>query len=184
MHAQVHALGLVHNDLNSANVIITEDDRPVLIGCDSSCGPGTALDQAKRTYGWFDPDVRVPHESNDLDALAEIRVWLTDSLPGCFQFMDCINDECMGVLSSVDANLVANHRTILCYGRWHCSDADTATTSRRGLNLEMPPIEICMPWGHVGDDVAVCVRAAKLTTIGCLVFHTSSALGLEKHSSI
>lgn len=85
---QLHALGLVHNDINPANVMITEDDRPVLIDFDSSCAPGTALDRAKRTYGWFNPDVRVSRESNDLDALAELSVWLTGSSPGCFQFKE------------------------------------------------------------------------------------------------
>ncbi|KAB5532777.1 hypothetical protein GE09DRAFT_376931 [Coniochaeta sp. 2T2.1] len=44
------------------------------------------LDKTKRTYGWFDPDVRVSRETNDLDALAELNVWLTGSSPGCFQF--------------------------------------------------------------------------------------------------
>ncbi|KAB5526495.1 kinase-like domain-containing protein [Coniochaeta sp. 2T2.1] len=83
---QLHALGLVHNDINPANVMITEDDRPVLIDFDSTCAPGTALDKTKRTYGWFDPDVRVSRERNDLDALAELNVWLTGSSPDCFQF--------------------------------------------------------------------------------------------------
>ena len=83
---QLHALGLIHNDLNPSNVMITEDDTPVIIDFDSSSAPGTPLDKAKRTYGWFDPDVRVSQESNDLDALAELRVWLAGSSPEEFQF--------------------------------------------------------------------------------------------------
>jgi serine/threonine protein kinase len=85
---QLHALGLIHNDLNPANVMITEDDTPVIIDFDSSSAPGTALDKAKRTYGWFHPDVHVSRESNDLDALAELRIWLTGSSPEEFQFKE------------------------------------------------------------------------------------------------
>jgi len=78
---QLHSLGIIHNDLNPSNVMITEDDTPVIIGFDSSSAPGTSLDKAKRTYGWFDPDMGVSRESNDLDALAELRVWLAGSSP-------------------------------------------------------------------------------------------------------
>jgi hypothetical protein len=46
------------------------------------------LDKAKRTYGWFDPDVRVSRESNDLDSLKELRVGLTSSLLEEFQFKE------------------------------------------------------------------------------------------------
>lgn len=85
---QLHALGFVHNDLNPANVMITEDDIPVIVDFDSSSAPGTALDKAKRTYAWFDPAVRVSRESNDLNALAELRVWLSGSSPEEFQFKE------------------------------------------------------------------------------------------------
>lgn len=84
----LHALGIIHNDLNPANVMITEDDTPVIIDFDTSSTPGTLLDQVKRTYGWFDPGVRVSQESNDLDALEELRVWLTGSSPEEFQFKE------------------------------------------------------------------------------------------------
>ncbi|OIW28383.1 hypothetical protein CONLIGDRAFT_374720 [Coniochaeta ligniaria NRRL 30616] len=84
----LHALGLVHNDLNPANVMITEEDTPVIVDFDSSSAPGTALDTAKRTHGWFDPDVRVSQESNDLNALAEMRVWLSGASPEEYQFKE------------------------------------------------------------------------------------------------
>ncbi|KAK3320633.1 hypothetical protein B0T19DRAFT_430091 [Cercophora scortea] len=82
----LHGLGLVHNDLNPANIMITEDDTPVIIDFDGASAPGTALDDTKRTYEWYDRDVRVSQESNDLAALEEIRVWLTGSSPDKFQF--------------------------------------------------------------------------------------------------
>lgn len=66
--------------------MITADNRPVIIDFDSSSAPGTALDNTKRTYGWYDRDVLVSQESNDLDALAELRVWLAGSSPEEFRF--------------------------------------------------------------------------------------------------
>ncbi|RKU46273.1 hypothetical protein DL546_006921 [Coniochaeta pulveracea] len=85
---ELHALGIVHNDLNPANVMITEDDTPVIIDFDSSTPPGVALDKTRRTHGWFDPDVHVSRENNDLDALAELRVWLTGSSSEEFRFKE------------------------------------------------------------------------------------------------
>lgn len=82
----LHALGLAHNDLNPMNVMITEDDTPVIIDFDSCQAIGTTFNCAKRTYGWYDPEVGVSVESNDLDALAEMRVWLTGSSPKEFLF--------------------------------------------------------------------------------------------------
>jgi len=84
----LHALGIIHNDLNPANIMITEDDIPIIIDFDTSRAPGTAFDKAKRTYGWYDPGVRVSQKSNDLNALAELRVWLAGSSPEEFQFKE------------------------------------------------------------------------------------------------
>lgn len=82
----LHSLDRIHNDITPANIMISEDDTPVIIDFDTSSAPGTELDKAKRTYGWFDPDVRVSQERNDFDALTELRVWLTGSSPAEFQF--------------------------------------------------------------------------------------------------
>lgn len=82
----LHAHGVVHNDLNPANIMITENGDPVIIDFDSSSAPGTALDNTKRTYGWFDPDQRLARKSNDNDALEELRIWLTGSEAEKFQF--------------------------------------------------------------------------------------------------
>lgn len=84
----LHGLAIIHNDLTPANIAITKDDTPVIIDFDSSSAPGTSLGKTKRTHGWFDPDVCVSQESNDLDALAEIRVWLTASSGDKFQFKE------------------------------------------------------------------------------------------------
>ncbi|KAK3394223.1 hypothetical protein B0H63DRAFT_491736 [Podospora didyma] len=85
-HPASARLGIAHSDLNPANVMITEDDAPVIIDFDSSSAPGTALDKTKLTYGRFDPGVHVSRESNDIDALEEWRIWLAGSSPDEFQF--------------------------------------------------------------------------------------------------
>lgn len=83
----LHSLGIAHNDINPSNVMITRDDLvPVIIDFDSSCRIGTELDRPKRTYGWYDPEVLISQTSNDFDALAELRVWLTGSSPEEYRF--------------------------------------------------------------------------------------------------
>ncbi|KAI1175754.1 kinase-like domain-containing protein [Nemania sp. FL0916] len=82
----LHALGLVHNDLNPNNIMIAEDDRPVIIDFDSCRAIGADVRTVRRTFQWFDPDVHVAAETNDLDALEEIRIWLAGSTPDDFKF--------------------------------------------------------------------------------------------------
>lgn len=70
----LHALSFIHNDLNPSNIMITEEDTPIIIDFDSATIPGVSIKDAKRTHGWFNRQVIVSRESNDLDTLAEIRV--------------------------------------------------------------------------------------------------------------
>jgi hypothetical protein len=70
----LHSLDLVHNDINPANIMLDEKETPTIIDFDSSCAPGQDLGMAKRTCRWYDPQVSKPQVSNDLDALAELRV--------------------------------------------------------------------------------------------------------------
>ena len=74
----LHSLGLVHNDITPANIMLEEDGTWVIIDFDSCRHVGEVLrgTGVKRTYGWHDPDVTVSSEKNDLDALDELRVWL------------------------------------------------------------------------------------------------------------
>ncbi|GAB7350249.1 hypothetical protein MBLNU459_g0899t1 [Dothideomycetes sp. NU459] len=72
----LHSLGLVHNDLNPANVMIDDNDsaRPIDFGScrrvgESLCGVG-------RTYEWYDDQVNTSIETNDWHALDEIEAWL------------------------------------------------------------------------------------------------------------
>lgn len=82
----LHDLFVVHNDINPANIMLDEKETPILIDFESSCAPGQDLGMAKRTYGWYNPQVSKSQVSNDLDALAELRVWLTGTSPDEFQF--------------------------------------------------------------------------------------------------
>lgn len=85
---RLHALGIIHNDLNPTNIMIAADGRAVLVDYDSSRAPEMPLDNAKRTHGWHDPCVNTSQESNDWDALRELRIWLTGSSPDEFQFKE------------------------------------------------------------------------------------------------
>ena len=83
---RLHALGIIHNDLNPTNIMIATDGRAVIVDYDTSSAPGVPLDNAKRTHGWHDPRVIMSQESNDWDAFRELRTWLTGSSPNQFQF--------------------------------------------------------------------------------------------------
>ena len=72
----LHDLGLVHNDMSPANVMLDEDEQPVLIDFGSTCRLGSALAQIKRTVGWHDESVSCALETNDLDAVDEMETWL------------------------------------------------------------------------------------------------------------
>lgn len=75
----LHSLGLVHNDLNPANIMFaTENDETPIIIDFGSCRPvGHSLQNVGRTPEWHDPDVRTSVPTNDTDALNEIAEWLS-----------------------------------------------------------------------------------------------------------
>lgn len=72
----LHRLGIVHNDINPSNIMF-QGDTPVIIDFDSARRQGLRLDTVKRTYGWYDEKINRALPSNDLDALREIRMWLS-----------------------------------------------------------------------------------------------------------
>jgi serine/threonine protein kinase len=82
----LHSLGLVHNDINPANIMIDEDGTFILIDF-GSCRPiGESLRTAGRTHHWYDPSVEISREQNDLDAFHEVQTWLTGSVDEGFLF--------------------------------------------------------------------------------------------------
>ncbi|KAK3307669.1 kinase-like domain-containing protein [Chaetomium strumarium] len=58
------SLGLVHNDITPANIMLEEDGTWVIIDFDSCrhVGDGLRNTDTKRTYGWHDPNVTIASE--------------------------------------------------------------------------------------------------------------------------
>jgi serine/threonine protein kinase len=87
----LHALGIVHNDINPSNIMLREDGTIVLVDFDScrqlghdlhtENGPGT-----KRTHAWHDPNVTAAVKENDTDALRELETWMFGKTAEDFMF--------------------------------------------------------------------------------------------------
>lgn len=75
----LHSLGLVHNDITPANIMLGDKNEAVIIDCDSTCRIGESLVDKKRTYGWADRNVTHAAPSNDLKSLGELETWLFGS---------------------------------------------------------------------------------------------------------
>ncbi|RSM10046.1 hypothetical protein CEP52_003762 [Fusarium oligoseptatum] len=75
----LHSLGLVHNDITPANIMLSNKNEAIIIDCDSTCQIGESLVDKKRTYGWADRDVTHAAPSNDLKSLGELETWLFGS---------------------------------------------------------------------------------------------------------
>lgn len=73
----MHSLGLIHNDINPSNIMITEDDSPVIIDFDSCLPEGTPLGLTKRTFQWHNPMDQFSKTSNDIWSFRETCIWLT-----------------------------------------------------------------------------------------------------------
>lgn len=84
----LHSLGLVHNDINPANIMIDDDDSLILIDFDSCRYIGESLrnTQTKRTHHWHDPSVDTSLEENDLNAFKDVQIWLAGSADEKFLF--------------------------------------------------------------------------------------------------
>ncbi|CAI6101434.1 unnamed protein product [Clonostachys chloroleuca] len=76
----LHALGFAHNDVTPANIMLDDEDRPVIIDFDSARALGASLEGVKRTYPWYDPNASCVAPENDLLALDEIETWLFGSV--------------------------------------------------------------------------------------------------------
>ncbi|KAB8218923.1 kinase-like protein [Aspergillus novoparasiticus] len=84
----LHSLGLVHNDINPANIMLDEDGTLILIDFDSCRYIGESLSstETKRTRHWHDLSVDISLEKNDLDAFKDLQIWLTGSVDENFLF--------------------------------------------------------------------------------------------------
>jgi serine/threonine protein kinase len=77
--AHLHALGLAHNDINPANVMVDGADAPVLIDF-GSCRPfGARLESSTGTPGWMeDEDFATSEASHDEFALGLMQRWVME----------------------------------------------------------------------------------------------------------
>ena len=84
----LHSLGLVHNDITPANIMIDGDGTLILVDFDSCRCIGESLrdTETKRTHHWHDPSVEFSLEKNDFDAFKDLKIWLTGSVDEDFLF--------------------------------------------------------------------------------------------------
>jgi serine/threonine protein kinase len=76
----IHNLGLAHNDLSRPNIMLKEDDAPVIIDFDSCLPEGEKLSKGGLVGGWTGRPVAKFSESSkecDIRALEFIREWLS-----------------------------------------------------------------------------------------------------------
>lgn len=72
----LHSLGLVHNDINPSNIMISENDRPVIIDFDTCYQNGEKLGSKAGTWGWFSDDSEFSKFENDFLGLAKLREYV------------------------------------------------------------------------------------------------------------
>ncbi|KAG6019233.1 hypothetical protein E4U19_007387 [Claviceps sp. Clav32 group G5] len=78
----LHSLGIVHNDINPANIMLDELDRPIIIDFDAWQKNGQELGITKGTLGWRIEGSRYALFENDLFALSKIQVFMYDPSSG------------------------------------------------------------------------------------------------------
>jgi serine/threonine protein kinase len=71
--SHLHALKLVHNDLNPSNIMLDDNNEPILIDFDSCKYEGEELGLKGGTEGWEDRTARTASFANDFYSLAKIR---------------------------------------------------------------------------------------------------------------
>jgi serine/threonine protein kinase len=74
----LHRLGMVHNDINPRNIMIDEDDKPIIIDFDSCRLEGEELGKPG-TPGWAIEDARFAKQENDFYGLSVIKKYLMDN---------------------------------------------------------------------------------------------------------
>lgn len=74
----LHSLGLAHNDVNPANIMVSADGMPILVDFGSSREIGQRLTKSRGTQGWVDDDddYAASEACHNLFALDKIRAWL------------------------------------------------------------------------------------------------------------
>ncbi|KAJ0160275.1 hypothetical protein CTA2_8237 [Colletotrichum tanaceti] len=76
--AHLHTLGLAHNDVNPANILVSETGMPVLVDFDSCRPIGQRLLHSRGTPGWTDESDS--WDTHDTFGIGKIRAWLDEQL--------------------------------------------------------------------------------------------------------
>lgn len=97
--AHMHRLGLIHNDLNSTNIMMNGDS-PVLIDFDSCKQVGKKLGLKAGTTGWARPGVTMAEPENDDWGVAKLEEWLRQAsmdqqrLPPILSIITTVKKDC------------------------------------------------------------------------------------------
>ncbi|PBK64275.1 hypothetical protein ARMSODRAFT_1054458 [Armillaria solidipes] len=76
----IHGLGLVHNDINPANILLDADNAtPIIIDFNSCYKKGTSMDYNDGTFPWSN-DARIAEFENDDFVLDKVREWMKETL--------------------------------------------------------------------------------------------------------
>lgn len=73
--SHIHSMGLAHNDINPDNVMIGDDDLPVLIDF-GSCAPYGQPLESLGTEGWYEKIFFTSEKAHDDFALDKMRKWI------------------------------------------------------------------------------------------------------------
>lgn len=74
----LHSLGLAHNDINPANILVNDAGLPVLVDFGASREIGMKLTFSRGTPAWIDEaeDYTTSEKRHDTFAIEKIRAWL------------------------------------------------------------------------------------------------------------
>ncbi|KAH6992076.1 hypothetical protein EDB82DRAFT_553981 [Fusarium venenatum] len=78
MQSAVDARGLAHNSINPGNIMMGENNKPVLIDF-GSCQPFGKLLQTFGTPGWFEKEFRMSEKKHGVIPMGKLRQWMTDT---------------------------------------------------------------------------------------------------------
>lgn len=72
----LHALGLVHNDINPTNIMFDEDDHPIIIDFDTCYYHNQKLGPKAGTFGWSEGSQEVARYENDLSGVSRLQEYI------------------------------------------------------------------------------------------------------------
>jgi serine/threonine protein kinase len=73
--SHLHKLGLAHNDLTPENIMVSEDDTPIIVD-HGSCQPFGHDLITTGTPGWIDENFTTSAQQHDESALEKLEAWL------------------------------------------------------------------------------------------------------------